>query len=90
MIEDNSLVILAQLQETPAKRVFVSGPWRIWGLDRLTSVLLKTKQATIAGYATWEVRTDLVIFRLHAPQLVDPPLRYVVIGSDEIPPDQGK
>jgi RNA polymerase sigma factor (sigma-70 family) len=74
MILDNSLVILVQLQETPAKRVSVSGPWRSWGLDRLTSVLLKTKQATIAGYATWEVRTDLVIFRLRAPQLLDPPL----------------
>jgi RNA polymerase sigma factor (sigma-70 family) len=77
-IEDNSLVVLVQLQETPAKRVFVSGPWRIWGLDRLTSVLLKTKQATIAGYATWEVRTDLVILRLHAPQLVDPPLDWKI------------
>ena len=74
MIEDNSLVVLVQLQETPAKRVFVSGSWRSWGLDRLTSALLKTKQATIAGYATWEVRADLVIFRLHAPRLVDPPL----------------
>ena len=89
MIQDNSLVILVQLQETPAKRVVVSGPWRIWGLDRLTSVL-KTEQATIAGYATWEVRPDLVIFRLHAPQLVDPPLDAVVVGSDGIPRDQVK
>jgi hypothetical protein len=66
-------VVLVQLQETPAKRVCVSGPWRIWGLDQLTSVL-KTKQVTIAGHATWEVPTELVIFRLHAPQLIDPPL----------------
>jgi hypothetical protein len=84
MIEDNSLVILAQLQEKPGKRVVVSGPWGVWGLDRLTAVLQKKKQATIAGYATWEVRTDLVIFRLHAPQLVDPPLDAVIRR------DQGK
>ena len=83
MILDNSLVVLVQLQETPAKRVFVSGSWRSWGLDRLSSVLAKTKQATIAGYATLEVRTDLVIFRLHAPQLIDPPLQ-------GISRDQGK
>jgi hypothetical protein len=86
MIQDNSLVVLVQLQETPAKRVFVSGPWRIWGLDRLSAVLLKTKQAAIAGHATWEspVGTYRVVFRLQAPQLVDPPLDW------NIPRDQGK
>jgi RNA polymerase sigma factor (sigma-70 family) len=76
MIQDNSLVVLVQLQEKPSKRVIVSGPWGSWGLDRLTSGLLKTKQATIAGHATWEPRPDLVILRLHAPQLIDPPLRW--------------
>jgi RNA polymerase sigma factor (sigma-70 family) len=83
MILDNSLVVLVQLQEKPATRVIVSGPWRLWGLDRLTSVLGKTKQATIAGYATWEVRTDLVIFRLHAPQLVDPPLSWRATDAEQ-------
>ena len=90
MIQDNSLVVRVQLQETPAKRVVVSGPWGVWGLDRLTAVLLKTKHVTIAGYAAYEVRTDRVIFRLHSPQLVDPPLDAAVVGSDGIPRDQGK
>jgi hypothetical protein len=49
----------------------------------LTSVLGKTKQATIAGYATWEVRTDLVIFRLHAPQLVGPPLSWRATDAEQ-------
>jgi hypothetical protein len=85
MIQDNSLVVLVQLQETPAKRVFVSGPWGAWGLDRLSSVLLKKTQATIAGYATWEpqVGTDLVIYRLHAPQLVDPRLSWRVTDAEQ-------
>src|SRR5260370_21465538 len=73
MILDNSLVVRVQLQETPAKRVLVSGPWGVWGIDRLSAVL-KTDQVTIAGYATWEARPDLVILRLHSPQLLDPPL----------------
>jgi RNA polymerase sigma factor (sigma-70 family) len=84
MILDNSLVVLVQLQEKPAKRVIVSGPWGAWGLDRLESVL-KPNQATIAGYATWEpqVGTDLVIYRLHAPQLVDPPLSWKVTEAEQ-------
>jgi hypothetical protein len=83
MIEDNSLVVLAQLQETPAKRVVVSGPWRGWGMDRLSSALQKVKQATIAGHATWDARTDLVILRLHAPQLVDPPLSWRATDAEQ-------
>jgi RNA polymerase sigma factor (sigma-70 family) len=85
MIQDNSLVVLVQLQETPAKRVFVSGPWGLWSLDRLSAALQKTTQATIAGHATWEpqVGADLVPLRLNAPQLVDPPLSWRVTDAEQ-------
>jgi hypothetical protein len=60
---DNSLYVRVQLQQKPAKKVTVFG--QIGNMGQLMAVLPIIKQATLAGYVTWEPRpSDEYAFRL--------------------------